>query len=84
MITAANVEQNEACVPACTAAAVTLRKIMDPVDRDVLEGALGQAFTSIDSMDWEASVTLFCPLGFWVLLQYGLLEAIAGVSLRFA
>ena len=84
VVTAANVARNEACVPGCTAVAVVLCDITNPIDSDVLEGALGQAFASLDSTDWEASMTLFCPLGFQVILQSGLLEAIAEVSLRFA
>jgi hypothetical protein len=71
-------------MPACTAAALALREITDPIDCDVLEGTLGWAFASLDGSDWEAHMTLFCPLGFRVLLQSGLLEAVAGVSLRFA
>ena len=45
---------------------------------------LGQAFASIDQTDWESRVLLFRPLGFGVLLRYGLLEATADVSLCFA
>ena len=37
-VTAVDVERNEACVPACTAAAAMLRYIPDPVDGEVLEG----------------------------------------------
>ena len=48
----------------------------------MLEGALGQAFTSFGGTDWEAHAALFFPLGFGVLLWSGLLEAIAGVSLQ--
>ena len=64
------------------AAAVTLRQIANPVDRDVLEGALGQAFDVLEETDWEASRNCFFPLGFRVLLWSRLLEAIAGVCLR--
>jgi hypothetical protein len=83
VITTADVARNEACMTACTAAAEVLREIMDTVDRDVCEGALDYAFTSLDCMDWKARVTLFCPLGFWVLLRSGLLKAAADVCLSF-
>ena len=63
VVTAANVAWNEACVPACTAAAVVLREITDSVDRNVLDGALGQSFASLDRTDWEARMTLFHPSG---------------------
>ena len=49
-----------------------------PVDRDVLEGALGQAFAALDVSDWEAPKKLFCLLGFRVVLWS------AGVSLQAA
>ena len=84
VVIAADVTVNEACVPPCTAAAVALCEITDPIYRDVLEGALSQAFASLDGTFWEASVTLFCSLGLRVLLQSGLLKAIARVSLSFA
>ena len=83
-VTAVDVERNEACVPACTAAVVMLRYIPDPVDGEVLEGALGQAFAALDQTEWESHVLFFCPLGFGVLLRSGLLQATADVSLRFA
>ena len=83
-ITAVDVERNEACVTACTAAAAMLRNISDPVDGEVLEGALGKPFAALDQMDWESRVLLFRPLGFGVLLWSGLLEATTNVSLRFA
>ena len=83
-VTAAVVERNEACAPACTADAAMLRNITDPVDGEVLEGALGQAFVALDQTDWESHVLLFRPLGFGVLLRSGLLQATADVSLRFA
>ena len=83
-ITAADVEWNEACVPACTAAAAMLHNITDPVDGEVLEGALGRAFAALDQTDWDARETLFCPLGFGVLLRTELLKATADVSLRTA
>ena len=70
-ITAANVERNETCAPACTAAAAILRSISDPVDGEVLECALGQAFVALDQMDWKSHVLLFRPLGFGVLLWSG-------------
>ena len=43
-------------------------------------GYISHLFVAINSTDWEAIMTLFCPLGFWVLLQSRLLEAIAKVS----
>ena len=82
VVTTANVAGNEACESAIRAAAVALCEITDPVDRDVLEGALGQAFASLNITDWEAREILFFPLGFWVLLQSGLLKAVSGVSLQ--
>ena len=72
-ITTADVEQNKACAPACTAAAAILRSISDPVDGEVLEGALGQAFVALDQMDWKSDELLFRPLGFGVLLRFRLL-----------
>ena len=83
-VTAVDVERNEACVPACTAAAALLCNISDPVDGEVLDGALGQAFAALDQTEWESRVLLFRSLGFEVLLWSGLLEATADVSLRFA
>ena len=83
-ITAADAKRNEACAPACTAAAVILFSITDPVDGEVLEGALGQAFIALDQTDWKSHVLLLRPLGFGVLLQSGLLQVTADVSLRFA
>ena len=46
VVIAADVARNEACTPALMAAAVTLCQIMNPVDCDVLEGDLGQAFAA--------------------------------------
>ena len=84
-VTAVDVKRNVACVPACTAAAAMLGYIPDPVDGEVLEGALGQAFfAALDQTDWESRVLLFRPLGFGVLLWSGLLKATADVSLCFA
>ena len=40
VVTAADAAQNEVCVPALMAAAVKFCEIMNPGDRDVLEGAL--------------------------------------------
>ena len=51
VITAADAAQDEACVTGLRASAVTLRKIKDPVDCNVLEGNLEQAFTSLDCTD---------------------------------
>ncbi len=64
VITAANVAQNEACLPSLTGAAVTLWEITDPVNCNVLEGALGQAFVALDQTDWESNELLFRPLTF--------------------
>ena len=50
----------------------------------MLEGALGQAFASLDQTYWKSHVLLFRPLGFGVMLRSGLLQATADVSLRFA
>ena len=83
-ITAADVKWNEACAPACIAASAMLHSISDPVDGEVLEGALEKAFVALDKMDWESEELLFLPLGFGVLLRSGLLQATANVSLRFA
>jgi len=79
--TAADVARYEACLPALTGDAVTLCEITDPVDCNMLAGALGQAFISFNGTDWEARAALFYPLCFGVLLWSGLLEAIAGVGL---
>ena len=51
VITAADVARYEACLPGLTSAADTLCEITDPVNCNVLEGALGQAFTSFDGTD---------------------------------
>ena len=83
-VTVAEVERNEACAPVCTAAAVILRRIADPVDGEVLEGALGQAFIALDQTDWMSHLWLLRPLGFGLLLRSGLLQATADVCLRFA
>ena len=72
-ITAAAVEQNEACIPACTVAAAMLRGISDFDDNEVLESALGHAFAALDQSDYDSDVSLFHPLGYGVLLQYGFL-----------
>ena len=83
-VTSANVERNEACAPACTAAASILHSITDPVDGEVLAGALGKAFVALDQADWKSHVLLLRPLGFGLLLWSGLLQATADVSLCFA
>ena len=62
LVTAADVKRNEACAPACTACCSNT--MTDPVDREVLEGALGQAFVALDQTDWESHLLLLCPLGF--------------------
>ena len=71
-------------MPTCTAAAAVLRGISDVDDGEVLEGALGHAFAALDQTDWDSSMSLFCSLGFRVLLWSGLLKATTNVSLRFA
>ena len=83
-VTAVDVERNEACVPACTAVTAMLCSISDPVDSEVLEGTLGQAFVALDQTDWKSHVLLYRPLGFGVLLWSGFLQETADVSLRFA
>ena len=65
LITAANAAWYEMCLPGLTGATVTLCEITDPVDCNMLEGSLGQAFTSIDSTDWEARVTFFLSAWVW-------------------
>jgi hypothetical protein len=60
------------------------RSIVDPVDGEVLEVALGQAFVPVDQTDWKLYLLLYCPLGFRVLLWSGLLQVMADVILRFA
>ena len=76
--------RNEACVLALMAAAVTLCEITIPIDCDMLEGALGKAFAALSVMDGRGNNMLFCLLGFWVLLESRLLEAIARLSLSAA
>ena len=49
----------DSCMPACTAAAEVLRGIKDPVDHDVLESALGQAFSALRVTDWESLGVVF-------------------------
>jgi hypothetical protein len=61
-----------------------LRNIADPVDGEVLEGALGKAFVALDQTDWDSHVLLFRPLGLGVLLWSRFLQATADVSLFFA
>ena len=61
-----------------------LHNISDPVDVEVLEDVLEQAFAALDQTEWESRVLLFRPLGFGVLLRSGLLQVTANVSLRFA
>jgi ribosomal protein L34E len=65
-VTVAEVERNEACAPVCTAAAEILRSITDPVDGEVLEGALGQAFIALDQTDWMSHLWLLRPTWVWV------------------
>ena len=84
VVIVADVARNEVCVTTLMAAAVTLCQITNPVDRDVLEGALRQAFAALEETDWEAFKKLFCPLGLRLLLWSRLLEAISGVSLDVA
>ena len=57
---------------------------MNLVDRVVLEGALGKAFSAFDMTDWGSRLLLFRPIGFGVLLRSSLLKATAGVCLRFS
>ena len=58
---------------------LTLRQITNPVYRDLLKGALGQAFAALEETDWEASKNFFRLLGFRVLLWSGSLKAITRV-----
>ena len=71
VITAADVARYEACLPGLTGAAVTLCEITDLVGCNLLEGALGQAFASLDSTDWEDHEILFARLGFGCCLGLG-------------
>ena len=68
----------------CTAAVAMLHNISDPVDGEVLEDALGQAFVALYLVDWKSHVLLFRPFGFGVLLWSGSLQATADVILCFA
>ena len=84
VVTRSNLDRNEACVGACTAAETVLREIPNPVDRVGLEDALGRVFSAFDMTDWVSGSSLLRPIGFGVLLRSGLLEATADACLRFA
>ena len=84
VVTPADLDRNEACMGACTAAGAVLREMPNPVDRDGLEDALGRVFCAFDMTDWVSGLSLLRPIGFGVLLRSGLLEATADVCLRFA
>ncbi len=84
MITAADIARNEACMPACTAAAVVLRGIPDPIDQNALEVALAQGFEALKGTDWVVEQKAWKLLGCKILVRSGLLEAIVEVSLRAA
>ena len=84
MVFPANLDRNEACMDACTAAAAVFREIPNPVDRVGLEVALGRVFSAFDMTDWVSGLSLLRPIGFGVLLRSGLLEATVDVGLRFA
>ena len=84
VVTPANLDRNEACMGACTAAVEVLREMPNPVDRDGLEDALGRVFCAFDMTDWVSGLSLLRPIGFGVLLRSILLKATADVCLRFA
>ena len=84
VVTSGNLDQNEACMDACTAAAAVLRKMPSPIDRVGLEDALGRVFSEFDMTDWMSGLLLLHPIGFGVLLWSGLLKATADVCLWFA
>jgi hypothetical protein len=84
VVTSGNLDWNEACMGACTAAAAVLREMLNPVDHVGLKDALGRVFVAFDMTDWESGLMLLCPIGFGVLLWSGLLKATVDVGLRFA
>ncbi len=84
IVTAADIARNEACLPACTAAAVVLRGIPDPIDQCALEVALEQGSEALGGTDWLVGQRALRLLGYKILVRSGLLEAIAEVSLRAA
>jgi hypothetical protein len=51
VVTNADRNRNKACMAACSAAAVVLNEIPNPVDCAVLEDVLGQAFSAFDKTD---------------------------------
>ena len=69
VVTSANLDRNEACMGACTAAAAVLKKMPNPVDRVGLEDALGRVFSAFDMTDWVSGLLLLRPIGFGVLLR---------------
>ena len=84
VVTNANLDRNEACMAACTTAAEVISEIPRPINCVVLEDALGKALSAFDMTDWGSCLLLLRPIGFGVLLRSGLLEATAGVCLRFS
>ena len=81
IMSATDIARNEACKSVCAAAAVVLRGIGNPIDFDMLEESLGQAFVALDGTNWKAGHRLLRVLGCKVLFRSGLLEAFVGVSL---
>ena len=73
----ADLDRNEACMAAFTAAVAVLSEIPRPIDRVVLEDALGKALSAFDMTDWGSRLLLLRPIGFGVLLRSGSLQATA-------
>ena len=84
VVTSGNLDRNEACMDACTAAAAMLREMAIPVNRVDLEDAFGRVFSAFNLTVWVSSLLLLRPIGFGVLLRSGLLKATADVCLWFA
>ena len=51
VVPSADLDRNEACMGACSAAAAVLNEIPNPVNRVGLEDALGKVFSAFDMTD---------------------------------
>jgi hypothetical protein len=93
VVTNADLDWNEACMGACTAAGAVLREMPNPIERDGLEDALGRVFSAFDMTDWVYGLSLLLSIGFgvcfgpvcsrrpsmWVLRLLGRLSCQCGV-----
>ncbi len=71
-----------ACMPLCVVAAAAIRGLAKPFDLDELDRSFGAALEILKGMEWYS--TEDGALGFGVLVQSGLLEAIVDAALHAA